>query len=114
MLQAIKFALKCSYVVPEVVELVGIVNNASPDGFTKEEKSKLMSKYWSLVKTIQKTTQARGVLASIPSLSTSSLSSTYLSSVPYSYCVQRDNTCDYDSSKEQGDQQSLLSGLDIY
>jgi len=56
MLQAIKFALKCSYVVPEVVELVGIVNNASPDGFTKEEKSKLMSKYWSLVKTIQKTT----------------------------------------------------------
>jgi|TARA_R100001530_G_scaffold2685_4_gene4321 hypothetical protein len=56
MIQAIKFAMKYSHVVPEVVEFMGIVNDASPDGLTKEEKSKLMSKYWSLIKTIQKTT----------------------------------------------------------
>jgi hypothetical protein len=56
MIQAIKFAMQYSHVVSEVMELTGIVNNASPDGLTKEEKSKLMSKYWSLIKTIQKTT----------------------------------------------------------
>jgi|TARA_Y100001951_G_C11223747_1_gene230387 hypothetical protein len=53
MLAAIKFALKYSAVVPDLIEFISICAVSSEGGYSKRERSLLMKKYWDLVKVIQ-------------------------------------------------------------
>ena len=53
MIAAIKFALKYSAIVPDLIEFISICSVSSGGGYSKRERSLLMKKYWELVKTIQ-------------------------------------------------------------
>ena len=53
MLAAIKFALKYSAVVPDLIEFISICAVSSEGGYSKRERLLLMKKYWDLVKVIQ-------------------------------------------------------------
>ena len=54
MLKAIKFALMYKDVVPELIEFISLCANSKSEGLTKKERSALMTKYWQIVKTVQK------------------------------------------------------------
>jgi len=58
MIAAIKFALKYSAIVPDLIEFISICSVSSGGGYSKRERSLLMKKYWELVKTIQAVTKS--------------------------------------------------------